>query len=63
MKVRDLIRLIEADGWFVMRTTGGHRQFYHPVKRGTVTVAGNPATEVPPKTLASVLRQAQILRG
>ena len=63
MKVRDLIRLIEADSWFLVRTTGSHRQFHHPVKPGTVTIAGNPATEVPPKTLASVLRQAQIRRG
>jgi len=46
-----------------VRTTGSHRQFHHPVKPGTVTIAGNPATEVPPKTLASVLRQAQIRRG
>jgi predicted RNA binding protein YcfA (HicA-like mRNA interferase family) len=63
MKVRDLIRLIEADGWFLVRTTGSHRQFHHPAKPGTVTIAGNPASEVPPKTLASVFRQAQIRRS
>ncbi len=63
MKVRDLIRLIEADGWFLVRTAGSHRQFHHPVKPGTVTIAGNPSADVPPKTLASVFRQAQLPRG
>jgi predicted RNA binding protein YcfA (HicA-like mRNA interferase family) len=46
MKVRDLIRLIEADGWFLVRTTGSHRQFHHSVKPGTVTIAGNPSIDV-----------------
>jgi predicted RNA binding protein YcfA (HicA-like mRNA interferase family) len=41
MKVRDLIRLIEADRWFLVRTTGSHRQFHHLDKPGTVTIAGN----------------------
>ena len=43
MKVRDLIALLEADGWFQVRMKGSHRQFHHPSKRGTVTVAGNSA--------------------
>ncbi|MBV8775054.1 MAG: type II toxin-antitoxin system HicA family toxin [Deltaproteobacteria bacterium] len=55
MKVRDLIRLIEADGWLLLRTTGSHRQV--PSFRqggGLSTVAGNRADDVPPKTLTSV---------
>ena len=40
-KVRDAIRLVEADGWQRARTRGSHRQYKHPSKRGTVTIAGN----------------------
>jgi predicted RNA binding protein YcfA (HicA-like mRNA interferase family) len=58
MKVKDLIALLEADGWFLARTKGSHRQFHHPTKRGTVTVSGKPSVEVPPGTLSSALRQA-----
>lgn len=58
MKVRELIALIEADGWMLARTKGSHRQFHHPVKPGTVTIAGQPGTEVPAGTLNSALKQA-----
>jgi predicted RNA binding protein YcfA (HicA-like mRNA interferase family) len=40
MKVRDAIKLIESDGWYLARTRGSHRQFKHPKKRGLVTIAG-----------------------
>ena len=58
MKVRAVIRLLVADGWRLSRQTGSHRQFRHQAKAGTVTVAGKPSEEVPPGTLASILRQA-----
>jgi len=58
MKVRELIALIESDGWILVRTKGSHRQFQHPSKSGTVTIAGNAGTDVPPGTLNSVLKQA-----
>jgi len=58
MTVREVIRLIESDGWVLVRTKGSHRQFHHPVKPGTVTVAGKPSTEIPPGTLNSILKQA-----
>jgi predicted RNA binding protein YcfA (HicA-like mRNA interferase family) len=60
VKVRELIALIEADGWVLVRTKGSHRQFQHPTKPGTVTVAGNPGIDVPPGTLNSVLKQAAL---
>jgi len=60
MKYRDLLRRLEGDGWSVVRTKGSHRQLKHPTKPGTVTVAGHPGDEVPPGTLKSVLRQAQL---
>lgn len=60
MKVKELIALLEGDGWLLVRTKGSHRQYHHPIKPGTVTVAGKPSVEVPPGTLASALRQAGI---
>ena len=58
MKVRDAIRLIEDDGWFLVATRGSHRQYKHPTKAGRVTVAGNPSNDLAPGTLNSILKQA-----
>lgn len=57
-KVRDLIRLLESDGWFLVDTVGSHRQYKHPTKAGKVTVAGKLSDDVRKGTLASILRQA-----
>jgi len=62
MKVRDVIKLIEEDGWQLVRTRGSHRQFKHPSKPGRVTIAGHPGHELAPGTLNSILKQAQIQR-
>ena len=58
MKVRDAIKLIEGDGWFLVRTRGSHRHFKHPTKPGLVTIAGNPGVDIPKGTLNSILKQA-----
>jgi len=58
MKVRDVIRLIERDGWYHVATRGSHRQFKHARKPGRVTVAGKPSDELMAGTLNSILRQA-----
>jgi predicted RNA binding protein YcfA (HicA-like mRNA interferase family) len=58
MKVKELIKLLEEDGWYLVRTRGSHRQFHHPSKSGTVTVSGKLSIDVPPGTLNSVLKQA-----
>lgn len=58
MKVRDLIKIIEKDGWFLVRIKGSHRQFHHAIKAGTVTVAGKESIDIPIGTLNSVLKQA-----
>jgi predicted RNA binding protein YcfA (HicA-like mRNA interferase family) len=58
MKVREVIKLIEADGWRLVRTRGSHRQYKHPTKPGKVTVAGKPSKDVPPGTLKNIFRQA-----
>jgi predicted RNA binding protein YcfA (HicA-like mRNA interferase family) len=58
VKVQELLARLESDGWFQVRQKGSHRQFHHPTKPGTVTVAGKPSLEVPPGTLNSILKQA-----
>ena len=58
MKVRDVIKLIEKDGWYHVATEGSHRQYKHPAKPGRVTIAGHPSEDVHPKTLKSILTQA-----
>jgi predicted RNA binding protein YcfA (HicA-like mRNA interferase family) len=56
--VREIIRLIEADGWHLVATKGSHRQYKHPRKAGRVTVAGKLSDEIAPGTLNSILKQA-----
>ena len=58
MKVKQAIALIERDGWYLVRTKGSHRQYHHPTKSGTVTIAGKLSLEIPPGTLNSILKQA-----
>jgi predicted RNA binding protein YcfA (HicA-like mRNA interferase family) len=58
VKVREIIKRIEEDGWFLDRTKGSHRQYKHPHKRGVVTVAGKPGDDLAPGTLNSILKQA-----
>ena len=58
MRVRELIKILEQDGWYQARQRGSHRQFGHPVKSGTVTVAGKPNVDIPPGTLNNALKQA-----
>jgi len=58
MKVTDVIRLLEGEGWFLVATRGSHRQYKHPVRPGRVTVAGKPSDDLAPGTLNSVLKQS-----
>jgi predicted RNA binding protein YcfA (HicA-like mRNA interferase family) len=58
MKVREVIKLIEDDGWVLVRQTGSHRHYRHEIKPGTTTVAGNLGKEVKAGTVANILRQA-----
>jgi predicted RNA binding protein YcfA (HicA-like mRNA interferase family) len=62
LKVSEIIKMIEADGWYLVATRGSHRQYKHPDKPGRVTVAGKPSKELPPGTERSILRQAGITR-
>jgi predicted RNA binding protein YcfA (HicA-like mRNA interferase family) len=58
MKVRDVLKRLEADGWYLARTRGSHRQYKHPSKPGVVTIAGKPNDDLAPGTLRSIWRQA-----
>jgi len=58
MKVREVIRMIEKDGWYRVPSRGGHRQFKHPTKPGRVTISGTMGDDLPPGTLNSIFRQA-----
>lgn len=60
MKIRDLIKLIEADGWYKIATKGSHQQYKHSSKPGRVTIAGHPGDDLAPGTLNSILKQAQL---
>jgi predicted RNA binding protein YcfA (HicA-like mRNA interferase family) len=57
------MRLLEDDGPKLMRTRGSHRQYKHAIKTGTVTVAGKPSLDVPPRTLNATLKQAGLKMG
>ncbi len=58
--MRDVIRLLQDDGWFLVATVGSHRQFKHRSKPGRVTVSGQLGDDMPRGTLASVKRQATL---
>jgi predicted RNA binding protein YcfA (HicA-like mRNA interferase family) len=60
MKVREIIKTLEKGGWFLVTTRGSHRQFKHPAKPGRVTVAGHLSDDLNPKTLNSILKQANL---
>ncbi|HEY7326403.1 MAG TPA: type II toxin-antitoxin system HicA family toxin [Gemmataceae bacterium] len=58
MKVRDVLKLLKANGWHQVSARGGHRQFKHPTKRGRVTLSGKLSHDIPPGTLNSIFKQA-----
>ena len=62
MKVNEILRLLQDDGWFLVATRGSHRQYKHPTKSGRVTVPGKPSDDLAPGTLNSILKQADLKR-
>lgn len=60
LKVGEIVKLIQQDGWYLVRVRGSHRQFHHDTKPGTVTVSGKPSTDLPIGTERSILKQAGI---
>ncbi|WP_258910851.1 type II toxin-antitoxin system HicA family toxin [Pseudomonas putida] len=61
MRSREVIQLIEADGWYEVEVKGSHHQFRHPTKKGRVTVP-HPKTELPKGTVRSILKQAGLIQ-
>lgn len=49
VKVREVVRMLEEDGWNWVRTRGSHRQYKHPTKKGLVTIPGNRNDDLPPE--------------
>ena len=62
-KVREAIKIVEADGWYFVHQRGSHRHFKHPTKRGKVTIPGHPSNDLRVKTWKSILEQAGIQKG
>ena len=62
MKVGEMLRLLQQDGWFLVATRGSHRQLKHPTKSGRVTIAGKPSDDLAPGTANSILKQADLKR-
>ena len=60
LKVREIIKIIEADGWYPVATKGSHRQYKHTEKPGRITVAGHLADDLAPGTINSIFKQAQL---
>lgn len=60
MKVREVIKLMEKDGWYLARTKGSHRQYKHPFKKGLVTISGHLNDDIAKGTLNSILKQAEL---
>ncbi len=57
-KVKEIIKMLEADGWFLACWRGDHRQFKHDAKKGRVTVAGKPSDTLEQEILNSIFKQA-----
>lgn len=60
MKTEDIIKIIEKDGWYRVKSKSGHLQFKHPIKKGRVTVQFHGNHDLAKKTIKSILKQAQI---
>jgi predicted RNA binding protein YcfA (HicA-like mRNA interferase family) len=62
LKVREVIKMISDDGWYLAKQVGSHRQYKHPTKSGRVTIAGKMSDDIAPGTLNSILKQADLKR-
>jgi predicted RNA binding protein YcfA (HicA-like mRNA interferase family) len=62
VKVREIIKELERDGWLQVRHRGSHRHYRHPTNPGTVTVPGAMGDDLHRELLGSIMRQAGIER-
>ena len=56
---REIISMLEVDGWYEVNHEGSHKQFKHPTKKGRVTVS-HPVKDMNIKTLKSIERQSRL---
>lgn len=57
-KVKEVIKMLEKDGWYIVEQEGSHRQFKHQTKKGRVTVNGKPSDTLTQDLLHSIWKQA-----
>lgn len=57
VRSKDLMKIIEKDGWYLVNIKGSHHQFKHPTKKGRVTIP-HPKKDLPKGTIKSILKQA-----
>jgi predicted RNA binding protein YcfA (HicA-like mRNA interferase family) len=62
IKVRELVRMLESDGWFLVRTRGSHHQYRHTTKPGRITITGSGNDDLGPKTVKSILKMARLVQ-
>ena len=55
-----IIRMLEDDGWQLVRVRGSHHHFKHPTKQGLVTVP-HPKKDLPNGTVNSIFKQAGLI--
>jgi predicted RNA binding protein YcfA (HicA-like mRNA interferase family) len=60
VKVSEVLRIPQDDGWNLVAARGSHRQFKHASKPGRVTVPGRPSDDLAPGTLNIILKQASL---
>lgn len=58
LKISDVLKAIQNDGWYISNQRGSHRQFKHPTKKGKVTINGKPSDDVWGALLKSIERQS-----
>ncbi len=58
MKAREVIKLIQKDGWVFERQAGRHKIFKHPTKKGIVVIPDHGKEDIKTGTLHSILKQA-----
>ena len=57
MKVREVLKILNQDGWIEKEQKGSHLQLVHPEKKGKITVPVHGG-DIPKGTLNSILKQA-----
>ena len=59
MNSKEIIKHLQADGWYLVATKGSHANYKHPLKPGRVTVP-HPKRDLPIGTLKSIEKQSGV---